>query len=79
MHYVTDVKYLNSYKLKIRFEDNEVKIIDLEPYLDGPVFKPLKDIEFFKKVELNKDIDTIFWPNDADFAPEFLYQIGQNE
>ena len=79
MHYVTDVKYLNSYKLKIRFEDNEVKIIDLEPYLDGPVFKPLKDIDFFKKVELNKDIDTIFWPNDADFAPEFLYQIGQNE
>jgi hypothetical protein len=77
MHYVTDVDYLSDYKLKLRFEDNSVKVVDLQPYLDGPVFEPLKNIDFFRQVAVNPDIDTIVWPNNADFAPEFLYEIGK--
>jgi hypothetical protein len=76
MHYVTDVEYVSGYKLKVSFEDNKEKLVDLEPHLDGPVFEPLKELEFFRKVEVNRDIDTIVWPNNADFAPEFLYEIG---
>lgn len=76
MHYVTDVSYLKEYKLRVVFEDKVSKIVDLQPYLDGPVFKPLKDLDFFRQVTVNNDIDTIVWPNDADFAPEFLYEIG---
>jgi hypothetical protein len=77
MHYVTDVNYLNDYKLRLKFEDNSEKIVDLEPHLDGPIFEPLRDIDFFRKVTVNTDIDTIVWPNSADFAPEFLYEIGK--
>jgi hypothetical protein len=77
MHYVIDVTYLSGYKLKLRFDDDSVKIVDLESYLDGPIFKPLKNIDFFRKVTVNPDIDTIVWPNNADFAPEFLYEIGR--
>jgi len=76
MHYVTDVLYLEDYKLQVFFEDNTSKIVDLQPYLDGPVFEPLKNPDFFRQVTVNPDIDTIVWPNDADFAPEFLYRIG---
>jgi hypothetical protein len=77
MHYVTEVDYLSGYKLKLRFEDNSVKVVDLEQYLDGPIFEPLKKIDFFRQVAVNPDIDTIVWPNNADFAPEFLYEIGK--
>ncbi len=77
MHYVIDVTYLSDYKLKLRFDDDSVKIVDLESYLDGPIFEPLKNQDFFRKVKVNPDIDTIAWPNNADFAPEFLYEIGK--
>jgi hypothetical protein len=77
MHYVKDVNYLNDYKLKLRFEDNSIKVVDLQPYLDGPIFEPLKNPDYFRQVTVNTDIDTISWPNNADFAPEFLYEIGK--
>jgi hypothetical protein len=77
MHYVTNVAYLSGYKLKIWFGDNSVKVVDLQSYLDGPIFEPLKNLEFFRRVTVNHDIDTIVWPNNADFAPEFLYEIGR--
>ena len=77
MAYVTKVTYLNDYKLKVWFGDSTAKIVDLQPYLDGPIFEPLKNLDYFRKVTVNHDIDTIVWPNNADFAPEFLYEIGK--
>lgn len=76
MHSVKDVAYLSGYKLLITFEDRVVKVVDLEPYLDGEIFEPLKDIEYFKTLRLNPDIDTVVWDNDADLSPDFLYEIG---
>jgi len=77
MHFVRDVEYLTEYKLKLVFEDGVTKIADLEPYLDGEVFEPLKDVDYFGKARLNSDIDTVVWPNEADFSPDFLYEIGK--
>jgi hypothetical protein len=77
MHWVKDVDYIEEYKLRIKFENNKSKIVDLKNHLNGTVFKPLKNLAYFKKVKLNKDIDTIVWPNNADFSPDFLYEIGE--
>jgi len=44
--------------------------------LDGEIFDPLRDPEYFRTVALNTDIDTIVWDNGADFSPDFLYDIG---
>jgi hypothetical protein len=77
MHYVTKVVYLDGYRLKVWFEDESSKVVDLQPYLEGPIFEPLKNLDFFQKVTINPDIDTIVWPNNADFAPEFLHEIGK--
>ena len=76
MHYVTDVAYAGEYKLLIQFEDGETKLVDLEPHLDGPVFEPLRGMAYFKSFQLNSDIDTVVWPNNADFSPDFLYSVG---
>jgi hypothetical protein len=60
----------------LTFEDGVVKLVDMEPYLDGEIFEPLKNIDYFKTVRLNPDIDTIVWDNDADVSSDFLYEIG---
>jgi hypothetical protein len=77
MHYVTEATYVSEYKLKVRFESNEVRLVDLGRHLYGPVFEPLKDLSFFKSFKVNTDIDTVTWPNNADFSQDFLYEIGQ--
>ncbi len=76
--HITDVTYLEGYKLRLTFNDGAVKDIDLEDELYGQVFEPLKDGEFFKKVAINPDTNTIEWPNGADLAPEFLYETGKS-
>ncbi len=78
MHFVKNVKYMRDYKLAITFENNITKIVDLDGHLDKGIFKPLKDISYFKTVRVDEDLDTIVWNNGADISPDFLYEIGQN-
>ena len=78
MHWITDVSYIDDYKLKLKFENGKYKLVNLKPHLEGKIFEPLRDISCFKSVKLNKDIDTIVWQNNADFSPDFLYEIGQS-
>jgi hypothetical protein len=75
--HVTSVTYLEDYKLRLLFNDGVAKEVDLRDELYGEVFEPLKDVELFKQVTINSDTNTIEWPNGADFAPEFLYEIGK--
>ena len=79
MHYVTEAFYIGGYSLRIRFEDDEFRIVDLSEHLDGQVFEPLKDLSFFRRFIVNHDIDTVVWPNGADFSPDFLYEIGESD
>jgi hypothetical protein len=41
--------------------------------LTGKVFDPLKDMKMFSRFTVDKELDTIVWPNGADIAPEYLY------
>lgn len=75
--HVVKVEYREDYKLRLTFNDGVVKDVDLAGELYGEVFEPLKDVILFKQVVVNKDTNTIEWPTGADFAPEFLYEIGQ--
>lgn len=72
--YVTNVQYIDDYQVKLTFSNSEKKIIDLEPYLWGEAFEPLKNIDFFRKVQCSEELGTIFWPNGVDIAPESLYE-----
>ncbi|MCL4707306.1 DUF2442 domain-containing protein [bacterium] len=75
--HIIDVTYLSGYKLRLAFDNGSVKDVDLRDELFGEVFEPLKKITLFKKVTVNPDTKTIEWPNGADFAPEFLFEIGK--
>ena len=77
MHFVKNVIYISEYKLQLTFEDGSLRLVNLEPHLDGEIFEPLKDINYFKTVRVNPDLDTIVWDNGADMSPDFLYEIGK--
>jgi len=74
MHFVKGVSYVSGYKLLLTFEDHSQRLVDLEFELDGEIFEPLKNVDYFKTVRVDPDIDTIVWDNGADMAPEFLYE-----
>ena len=71
---VTKAEYLDGYRVKLLFNNGETKIVDLSQSLNGSVFAPLKDIEYFKRFSIK--FNTIEWENGADFAPEYLYEIS---
>jgi Protein of unknown function (DUF2442) len=75
--HVTDVRLTKDYELQVTFSDGVVKEVDLVGELHGEVFAPLKDPGVFREVRVNTETNTIEWPNGADFAPEFLYEIGR--
>ncbi len=76
MHFVREAIYESGYKLRLAFEDGSVRLVDLEPHLDGEIFEPLKEMAYFKTVRVSRDLDTIVWENGADLSPDFLYEIG---
>ncbi len=71
---VTKAKYLDGYRIMLLFNNGERRIVDLSQSLNGKVFEPLKDIGYFKRFSIK--FNTIEWENGADFAPEYLYEIG---
>lgn len=75
MPVVIDAKYVSDYKVRITFDNGEVRVADLAKKLDRGVFKPLKDKKYFKKFFV--DGWTISWPNGADIAPETLYEESE--
>ncbi len=70
---VVAVRVVGAYAVEVTFDDGVVRRIDLEPYLGGEIFRPLRDPAYFARVAVDDDAGTIVWPNGADFAPEFLY------
>lgn len=71
--HVKEAKYLHDYVIWLRFNDGAEGEVNLKDELYGEVFEPLKDLEKFKSFRVDPVLETIVWENDADFAPEFLY------
>jgi len=63
------------HSLDLTFKDGTRKRVNLLPLLDGPIFVPLQDPEYFARVALDSVAGTVVWPNGADIAPETLYDL----
>ncbi|MDR0811603.1 MAG: DUF2442 domain-containing protein [Paludibacter sp.] len=71
---VLKARYLDKYRLLLTFNNGICKIVDLQNELNGEIFEPLKQSDYFKNFTIK--YNTVEWKNGADFAPEYLYQIG---
>jgi hypothetical protein len=69
-----DLEYRGDYRIWIKFADGVEGEVDLEKELWGEMFEPLKVRARFAELSLDENLETIVWPNGADFAPEFLYE-----
>lgn len=70
---VVDARYVRDHVIWVQFKDGSEGEVDLSSELWGPVFEPLKDVEYFRQFTV-AEYGTIAWPNGADIAPEFLYE-----
>ncbi|CCE25373.1 DUF2442 domain-containing protein [Methylotuvimicrobium alcaliphilum] len=77
--HVIDAKHLQDYRIWLKFNDDVEGVVDLSNELWGGMFEPLKDLNVFNQVKLDKELDTIVWPNGADLAPEFLHELLQSQ
>lgn len=64
---------LEPYVVRVIFSDGEVRDVDIEPLLSGPVFEPLRDPAMFGRVSVDETSETITWPNGADLDPDVIY------
>jgi len=72
---LVDAKARNDRRVHVKFEDGLATEVDLSYLLDyGGVFEPLRDIGYFRQLRADPEAGTIVWPNDADIAPESLYE-----
>jgi hypothetical protein len=72
--HVKTAKYLHDYVLWVRFNDGAEGEVDLDGELEGEVFEPLKKLSLFRALRVDPVLQTVVWPNEADLAPEFLYE-----
>jgi len=70
--HVVEAKYVKNHSVWLRFDDGSAGEVDLSDALDGPIFEPLHDVDYFKRFMIAGH--TLSWPNGADFAPEFLHE-----
>ncbi|MDR2146302.1 MAG: DUF2442 domain-containing protein [Tannerella sp.] len=71
---VSEAKYLDHYRILLTFNNGEQKTVDLQHELNGTVYEPLRQLDYFKNFRVK--YNTIEWSNGADYAPEYLYEIG---
>ena len=73
---VLSVVPLEPYVVRVSFADGEVRDVDIEPLLDGPVFAALRDRGEFARVSGDEQTGAIAWPNGADLDPDVIYGIA---
>jgi hypothetical protein len=71
---VTKVEATNDFKLKVYFNNFEVRLFDTKPYLNKGIFTELKDLSYFKRVKVA--FGSVEWPNEQDFSKDTLYLLG---
>lgn len=72
---VTSARYIDQYKIYLKFNDEKEGVLDLKDTITKDhraIVRALSDIEQFKKFKLAAD--TLVWENGLDLAPEFLHE-----
>ena len=70
------VEPMNGFKLKLTYENHEVKVFDVTPYITGSWYGELKDESYFRSVKVLPGGVGIEWLNGQDIAPHELYEMS---
>jgi hypothetical protein len=76
---VTSVEPLGGYRLRVGFDDQSAREIDLEAVLEGEIYGPLRDPAMFAAVTIDPEVHTLVWPSGADFDPAVLHDWPKHE
>jgi hypothetical protein len=71
-----NAKVIGPASLAVMFDNGVQRRVNLRPELYGPIFEPLRDPAYFARADVDPDSRTVAWPNGADFAPDFLYELA---
>ena len=73
---VVAVNVVHDFTVNVTFSDGTIQVIDLEPYLHGPIFRHIRqDANLFRAVGIRDG--TVGWENGADIDPDTLYYDGK--
>jgi len=73
-------KAKGTYEILIKFNDGKNAIVDLKNTIENdhrPIIRSLLDVNTFNSFIVAND--TVCWKNGVDFAPEYLYEIGNSD
>ena len=62
---------LADYRLRVEFDNGEIGVFDVSPYIEGPWFGELEDELLFRSVFVNGM--TVEWAGGQDICPDELY------
>jgi Protein of unknown function (DUF2442) len=69
------VQPLTDFLVRVVFTDETTRDFDLAPYLQGPIFEPIRrQAELFRAVHV--EFGALTWPIGADIDPDVLYHGG---
>ncbi|MBS4027727.1 MAG: DUF2442 domain-containing protein [Ignavibacteriales bacterium] len=75
MYNIVSVTPLENFRVRLGLSNEKNKIVDLEPFLRGPIFEPLRnDLKLFRSVYVDEELETIAWSNGADIDPDVLLE-----
>lgn len=72
---VKDVIPLEDYRLELHYQNGEVRLFDVSPYIKGEWYGQLKDPAYFRSV--HPCDDTVEWAGGQDIAPHELYELSE--
>jgi len=71
---VKTVEARSDFKLVVEFDNGEIRLFDVVPYLDKGIFTELQNISYFKRVRVA--FGSVEWPHHQDFSHDTLYLEG---
>ncbi len=70
--FIKNVVVNKAFELLITFDNQEERLFDVTPYLNGPAFAPLRDFDIFKKVRVLNGWG-LSWPDEIDLSHDTVY------
>ena len=71
---VVSVETVKNHFLKLSFENDEIKLFDVSPFLNKGIFKELQDYSYFRQASVA--FGSVEWPHEQDFSNDTLYLLS---